>query len=76
MGTTRCAHGLFPSPSPHYVMFVPYSLALSRVRRVASPQVMQPTSPSPERIVFWITMVMTSKAAAKEEELQVTTLVF
>jgi hypothetical protein len=37
---------------------------------------MQPTSPSPERIVFWITMVMTSKAAAKEEELQVTTLVF
>jgi hypothetical protein len=61
---------------PTHVMFVPYSLAHNRVRRVASPQVMQPTSPSPERIVFWITMVMTSKAAAKEEELQVTTLVF
>ena len=52
---------------------VPYSLAHSRVRRVASPQVMQPTSPSPERIVFWITMVMTGKAAVKEEELQVAT---
>jgi hypothetical protein len=42
-----------------------------RVRRVASSQVMQPTIPSPELIVFWANLLMTGKATAKEEELQV-----
>jgi hypothetical protein len=32
---------------------------------------MQPTIPSPEMIVFWINMLMTGKATAKEQELQV-----
>ena len=32
---------------------------------------MQPTIPSPESIVFWTTMLMTGKATAKEQELQV-----
>jgi hypothetical protein len=32
---------------------------------------MQPTIPSPEIIVFWINLLMTGKATAKEQELQV-----
>ena len=32
---------------------------------------MQPTIPSPELIVFWINLLMTGKATAKEQELQV-----
>ena len=32
---------------------------------------MQPTIPSPEHIVAWINMLMTGKATAKEQELQV-----
>ena len=39
--------------------------------RVASPQVMQPTIPSPENIVLWTNLLMTGKATAKEQELQV-----
>ena len=33
---------------------------------------MQPTIPSPENIVFWVNLLMTGKATAKEQELQVT----
>jgi hypothetical protein len=32
---------------------------------------MQPTMPSPEIIVVWINLLMTGKATAKEQELQV-----
>ena len=32
---------------------------------------MQPAIPSPELIVFWINLLMTGKATAKEQELQV-----
>ena len=32
---------------------------------------MQPTIPSPEHIVLWTTLLMTGKATAKEQELQV-----
>ena len=32
---------------------------------------MQPTIPSPEIIVIWINLLMTGKATAKEQELQV-----
>jgi hypothetical protein len=42
-----------------------------RAWRVAAPQVMQPTIPSPEHIVVWINLLMTGKATAKEQELQV-----
>ena len=37
---------------------------------------MQPTNPSPELIVFWINILMIGKATAKEEELQVCTLLY
>ena len=42
-----------------------------RAWRVAAPQVMQPAIPSPEMIIVWINMLMTGKATAKEQELQV-----
>ena len=32
---------------------------------------MQPTIPSPEQIVIWVNLLMTGKATAKEQELQV-----
>ena len=32
---------------------------------------MQPTIPSPEQIILWINLLMTGKATAKEQELQV-----
>ena len=31
---------------------------------------MQPTAPNPHFLIFWITMIMTGKATAKEQELQ------
>ena len=78
MGVDRAAVGRRGLLGAHAGLLVvsvaPPCILLPRSRRacrVASSQVMQPTIPSPQMIVLWINILMTGKATAKEQELQV-----